>query len=125
MKRFIVLILALIYFTTSSGMVVNLHYCMGKISSVKVNVLAKNLCGCGKKETKGCCKTEHKVVKISDNHNPSYTNYSFENTFSTVPVTYYFVANSYAVNAQTKQFVNHSPPLINEEIFLRNCVFRI
>jgi CDGSH-type Zn-finger protein len=126
MKRFTVAILAIIYFTISTGMVINMHYCMGKLRSVNVDVLAKNLCGCGKKETKGCCKTEHKLVKLEDNHKASVADFIFQSPVCILQNTYSLINTPLInVNEQTA-YNNHSPPLLSQQdTYLRNCVFRI
>jgi hypothetical protein len=67
MKRLLVCILAFLYFAMSSGFVLNVHYCKGKIKSVDVALVASQLCEC-KKKTKTCCKTQQTVVKLSDKH---------------------------------------------------------
>ncbi len=65
MKKFIALIVAIIYLTVSTGFIVNVHYCMGKVSSIKLEQTAKKCC-C-KKTCKKCCKTEQKIVKLNSN----------------------------------------------------------
>jgi CDGSH-type Zn-finger protein len=126
MKRFTVAILALLYFTISTGMVVNIHYCMGKVSSVNVDVLAKNLCACGKKETKGCCKTEHKLIKLEDNHKASFADVVFNVPAQEIEHPYNLI-NAQPISLTDKTaFNNHSPPILyQQDIYLQNCVFRI
>ena len=68
MKKVTVAILAVIYLAVSSGVVMTLHYCMGKIASVDV-MHKSDKCGkCGMNFTDGCCKDEFKIVKLSDSH---------------------------------------------------------
>lgn len=126
MKRSAVAILALLYFTISTGMVVNIHYCMGKVSSVNVDVLAKNLCACGKKETKGCCKTEHKLIKLEDNHKASFADVVFNVPVHEIQIAYnLFVQPDFALSNQAA-YNNHSPPILSkQDSYLQNCVFRI
>lgn len=70
MKKFLVTILALIYLGLSSGIAMNVHYCMGKVSSMDLFHNAKDKCSkCGMKNgTNECCKDEFKIVKLSDSH---------------------------------------------------------
>ena len=69
MKKAVIAILALLYIVTASGIVVNLHYCMGKLASVEYGIDTHETCGkCGMKDTPGCCETESKVVKVQDEH---------------------------------------------------------
>ena len=69
MKKAVIAILALFYIVTASGIVVNLHYCMGQLASVDYGTDTHETCGkCGMKDTPGCCETESKVVKVQDEH---------------------------------------------------------
>lgn len=130
MKRIIVSIIALIYFTVSSGMIMNVHYCMGKVSTIQINQVPDERCICGlpKKETssKGCCKTEFTVVKLADTHKASSASYDIQ-----TPVV--LVARSLSqleaslYNTSLKIYADiHGPPLLSEQdTYLLNCVFRI
>jgi hypothetical protein len=128
MKRSAVAILAIIYFAISSGVVVNIHYCMGKMSSAKLQAWTSNSCGCGKKmeSKKGCCKTELKLVKLEDAQKASYADFAIH-----TPVTPLFTElNLLQTPSYTVQDINypqeHSPPGISkQDTYLRNCVFRI
>ena len=128
MKRSVVAILAIIYIAISSGVVVNIHYCMGKMSSVKLQAWTPSSCGCGKKmeSKKGCCKTELKVVKIEDAQKAAYADLAVA-----APVTPFVtdlnLLQTPFYNAQlTVLPKEHSPPVISgQETYLRNCVFRI
>lgn len=130
MKRVLVSIIALIYFTVSSGMVMSVHYCMGEVSNIQVNQVPEEGCICGmsKKETssKGCCKTEFTMVKLADNHKASSVSYDIQ-----APVA--LVARSLSqleaplYNTSIKIYADiHGPPLLSEQdTYLLNCVFRI
>ncbi|MBS4043901.1 MAG: hypothetical protein KGZ59_08820 [Chitinophagaceae bacterium] len=65
MKKALAFILSIIYFTISTGFIVNVHYCMGKIDSVNIEQSSKKCC-CKKKHKK-CCNTQKQLVKVSDN----------------------------------------------------------
>ncbi|NDC76449.1 MAG: hypothetical protein EBZ67_00975 [Chitinophagia bacterium] len=68
MKRIAAICLSLVYLAMVSGVVVNTHYCMGKVASVAIGHSENDRCGdCGMANT-GCCKDEVKVFKVSDTH---------------------------------------------------------
>ena len=68
-KRLSIAILALLYLGLTSGVVKNLHYCMGQLSNVEYGYDDHDLCGkCGMEEKDGCCNTELKIVKVEDSH---------------------------------------------------------
>jgi hypothetical protein len=126
MKRFIVTILALLYFTVSSGMVMNIHYCMGKIRSVKLQATAKKMCGCKKQqEKKSCCKTEHKLIKVQDSHKASAAGIDIAAPVALLPEQPFQVYTPAATIVRLHSVNNNSPPGTGTDIYLRNCVFRI
>jgi len=68
-KKSIILILAFLYLGITSGVAMNIHYCMGAIASVDYGVDKTDGCGkCGMKDKDGCCHTESILLKISDAH---------------------------------------------------------
>ncbi len=127
MKKFLTTILAVIYLSVSSGMVMNIHYCMGKVNSVKLAVLPAASCMCGKPMSKkGCCRTEAKLVKLEDAQKAAYTDFTIK-----LPIAVLFTAlnllQTPSYNAQQIVLPQvHPPPLLSEQdTYLRNCVFRI
>lgn len=133
MKRFFTLILLFAYLFTSSGASINLHYCMGKLADWsywdKADRRKCGKCGMEKKTNscKGCCKDEHKWVKIQDDQKANYISIylaqlqpaeavSFPNNF-----TDQFFNSTVALLAQS----NAPPRRCVIAIYKRNCVFRI
>ncbi len=126
MKKLIVSFVAILYFTVSSGVVVNLHYCMGKLSSTKIDVLAKNLCGCKTKKTGGCCKTTHKLIKIEDSHKFSVNDFSIQTPLSSISI--HTIASQdflQSIEANKSTFTNAPPQFLRQNIYIHNCVFLI
>ncbi len=126
MRKATIAILALLYIFTTSGVVVNSHYCMGALASVSYGHEEPESCGkCGMTEKDGCCHSELKLVKLDDVHQQTIKAEKIAgvailpaNYFETEPASYnsdkYF-HNSY-----------HSPPdqRINA-VYLHTNVFRI
>ncbi len=99
---------------------------MGKVSKVKIEVAPKKMCACGKKETKGCCKTESKFVKLNDNHQATYADFHVAVPFHTIPSIYSYTKTTFTSQINATPFNNHSPPIAaTPHIYLLNCVFRI
>ena len=126
MKRLLTLFVTIIYFCISSGFVMSVHYCMGKISKVNVEIVPSKYCICGKKETKGCCKTESKFIKLSDDYQATYADVSIVAPFHIVP-NFYTITNSIVVNSNVKlAFNTYSQPIVSPQpIYILNCDFRI
>lgn len=113
--------------TVSSGVAMEIHYCMGKRAGVDFYKTAGDTCGrCGMKEKKGgCCNDEHLFYKLDDAHKNVYNNY---NAFiSPVIVMHDFsVYVTATVLPVEKRFVQKAPPGdYGPPIFIKNCVFRI
>jgi hypothetical protein len=126
MKRSLVAILALIYFAISSGVVLNVHYCMGRVSSVKLDLAGAKTCACGKSEPKKCCKTELKVFKIEDTQKAAFASYDIQAPVAIITnETGIFYLPEY-LSADHQSHYAHSPPLLSaQDTYLRNGVFRI
>ena len=57
------------YLTTTSGVIMNIHYCMGRLASINYGAKQDNSCGqCGMEQKKDCCHTEHQLIKTDDKH---------------------------------------------------------
>jgi len=127
MKRFIVSIIAVLYFTVSSGMVVSMHYCMGKLKTTKVQLTNTKTCCCKKTESKkSCCKTQQHFVKLDDNHQASYADYKIEVPTAFIASTYFLAQQDNGITKNQHTSTIHAPPLSKEQsVYLLNCVFRI
>jgi hypothetical protein len=80
LKKAITILLALVYFGTSIGATIHMHYCMGEITGWGLTVNASQKCGkCGMEKSVnngvGCCKDEIKVIKNNSDQktNPTVT----------------------------------------------------
>jgi hypothetical protein len=130
MKRFLVSILLMVYFTVSTGFAISLHYCMDRLASAELGASSKDTCGnCGMhvEDNGGCCRDEVQVVKLSTDHFASQYKLSFQQLQvpAVLPASFFeIIAPSFT--SHTKEITAHSPPLpAQEDIYLRNCVFRI
>lgn len=127
MKKFFALILTIVYMTASSGVVVNVHYCMGKMASVQMDNSTDNLCKCGvKTSSKGCCHNEVKVVRMTNLHKQSVAvSYVFVST-ALLPVAVSLIDISKTYTSDVNITVANNPPdLASNKVYLSNCVFII
>ena len=128
MKKFITAILAILYLGVSSGVAMEIHYCMGKKAGVELYGSDNDKCGkCGMTEKKGgCCKDEHKFYKLEDSHKNVFNTLDFE-----APVA--IIANNFPeyqfqkINDPASALIkNHSPPKYNGPfVCILNCIFRL
>ncbi len=125
-KRPFIALLTVIYFAVSSGIVIDTHYCMGKLFSVQLNAFGKKSCGCGVSEENSCCKTELKVFKVDDVQQPSYADFALP--LNALPLSAnHSVFDAAMYTGPADLYANgHSPPLLLwQDTYLQNCVFRI
>jgi hypothetical protein len=126
-KKFVAFILAVLYFTASSGVVFNVHYCMGKVSSVKVDNFSNSFCKCGKKETNNsCCSSEFKVVKLNGDYKATSSNIDSRIVTDILPVKVSLIDLSKTTSQLTLVLVaNAPPPDPLNRLYIANCVFRV
>lgn len=131
MKKFVVFILAFVYLSLSVGATVHLHFCMDKLVSSGLWHDKDDKCGkCGMEKSQekdnGCCKDEHKQVKLETEHKGAVT-YSLSELISfalPTPVFEVPVINLPTVTEQNP--LSHAPPRSGDiAVYIRNCVFRI
>lgn len=111
MKKIFASILAVLYFTASSGVVLNMHYCMGKLASVNVENLSLKSCMCGPDEPKsGCCGDEIKVLKVKNVHQASVADVAVKVPVCTLPTYTSLIDVSKLRGQQVSRPLAHAPP---------------
>ena len=130
MKKASAVILFFIYLAATSGIVINSHYCMKKLVSVRIFEKKASVCGlCGMHmhANSGCCHDETKVLKmVQDQVKTPVTIYEISSLKSAVSYVSGFITAPVTSRDNQRHFCNHSPPLLSvRDIYLRNNVFRI
>ena len=120
----------LLYFAVTSGVVINSHYCMKRLASVRLFETHAKVCGrCGMETHKsnGCCRDEVKVVKlVLDQDIQEVASYHIPALEIIAVTPSEFIVASFENNYLQRHFHNHSPPLLSaQDIYLQNNVFRI
>ena len=118
------------YLAVSSGVIINLHYCMNRLASTELfgsNTTQCGKCGMDIHQADGCCHDEVQYLKIDDDQRATAF-LSFElpsiTGMCTTPSAF-IVATLYAV-PEKRHLLNHSPPLLSaQDSYLQNSVFRI
>jgi hypothetical protein len=138
MKKFLTTILALLYLSASMGATIHLHYCMGKlISWGLIDRDSKNctFCGMAKDDPamhcqsgmKGCCKDEHRHIKIDKDQKATESGYKFQSPpFDILSTCFGIPRDSYfSAHVVINPNINAPPDLTKVPVFLRNGNFRI
>lgn len=128
MKKGIATILLLLYVAFSSGVVINLHYCMDRFDSAQFGATQSEFCGkCGMHttESNGCCHDQVKIFKIDDEQQVAGFSFKFKAPVATINYTTVFNTEITGGVLIAQKFIDHPPPLSKQDSYLQNCVFRI
>jgi hypothetical protein len=127
MKKLFLAILTFIYMGVSSGIAMDVHYCMGKV--LKVDLYAKDNGKCDKckiNEKKSCCGEKHKFYKLSNAHQNVNNNLSFSPVLTAIVIPYHLYSMQYVAAISCKAVANNSPPIYaGPSACILNCTFRI
>lgn len=128
MKKVLVIFLASVYIAISSGVIVNTHYCMGKIAEVVFgHDESGNDCDtCGMKAAQGCCRDEVKVVKLADSHSFVQQTIDFVKAPVLLPDLIAYDNTETVIPSVSIIHGIHGPPdRPAVPLHVLNCVFRI
>lgn len=128
MKKIYIGILAFVYMAVSSGVALELHYCMGDKAGMDLYGSSTGKCGkCGmaEKDT-GCCHDEFKFYKLSDSHKTVSNDIIFTAAEFVVVKDFSLYSWQMPANIAAAAVNNNSPPIYTEpSACIMNCVFRI
>lgn len=128
MKYFYIGILAILYLAVSSGVALELHYCMGDKTGMDFYGSSSDTCGkCGMSEKDtGCCHDDYKFYKLSDSHKSVSNDINFTASSFAVNSDYNIYDWQMPDNTAIAAVNNHSPPDdTGPSARIMNCVFRI
>lgn len=129
MKKIIVTILAIAYLGTSTGAMVNMHYCMGKLANWGLGNDDSRTCGkCGmEKQNKGCCKDEHKFFKSQTDQQTTVSAFHLLQIVAVaLPVSCFEIPSVDIFTISKENPISHAPPQDSDvAVYIRNCVFLI
>ncbi|MBY0426990.1 MAG: hypothetical protein K2Q22_15245, partial [Cytophagales bacterium] len=125
-KSLAIVLVAIFYLMSTSGMVISIHYCMGKVSSVELFASMKKPCGCGEKDSKpSCCKDEVKQLK-TDPSKASQTTVKFQKFSSSPALVFHIIPKDgiFSANISQNPSLNYLASGSGKvPIYLRNNVF--
>lgn len=131
MKKFTTAILALLILSTSMGMTVEIHYCMGKAVAASLwqgddAMDACTRCGMEKQAQTGCCQDEEKVIKTDSAKKTENTLLaSFSYVLIPSSPKYHLEQSALPQTDKAQLSANESPGIGSVPLYIRNCLFRI
>lgn len=128
MKRFVTILLLIIYASSIAGIGIKTFYCCNKVRTVSAVLLLDRSAGSEKrKDHKGCCDTKYSFFKVKDNHKaasginaPLLPLISILFDISHPPVYSYFRRDLPVAHRS-----NAPPPFDGRTPYMMNCVYRI
>lgn len=131
MKKLVVTILSFLYLTSTIGATVHFHYCMDKLVDSGLWHNNDKQCGkCGMEKSQendnGCCKDEHKQVKLETDHKGVSAYQLTEPGAAALPVPLFEITDINLPTVTEQIPRSHAPPRSGDiAVYIRNCVFRI
>ena len=128
MKKIYIGILAVLYMAVSSGIALELHYCMGEKAGMELYGSSSETCGkCGMTDKdSGCCHDEFKFYKISDSHKTVSNDIDLTASAFAVVTDYNIYDWQMPDNTVIVAVNNNSPPDdTGPSSRIMNCVFRL
>lgn len=130
MKRFITILLAFLYVTLTCGFTVNVHYCMGELSSVNLKSHADDVCSmCSKpgKKKGNCCKDEYRYCKVDvSSHQVAKVQQSDEPSVKVLHLPVIIVPVPALPQIRLTAVNNHGPPDYgNIPLYIQYCTYLI
>ena len=131
MKKFLVVILSILYMATASGATIHIHYCMDKLVEIGLGSKDGERCaGCGmekhSKVSNACCKDVYKQVKTDKDHKVAEPVVFLMQADALTPVAYIGLPQIFVPSIIEKLPVSHAPPGIGKvNTYILHCVFRI
>jgi hypothetical protein len=132
MKKLLIIIIAMLYISTSTGAVIHMHFCMGKLSDWGLwHNDSDNCSKCGMEKNSSqnnkCCKDEQKYIKNTADQKVRETNLQFIQILSSaLPVPFIETTFKEFSSVTEENPRTNAPPLINSVLlYIRNCTFRI
>ena len=129
LKKTLLILFCFIYFTSSVGVAVNLHYCGGKLKSISLTHSDEANC-CGKKKMKkiNCCKEKSVTYKVKDNQDSGNKSIAVQNPIKIIDTNYLSSLTNFVKINSGLSFVpdyGEPPDIDYGSTYLLNKVFRI
>ena len=131
MKKLVVILLLFVYGVTTVGATVHLHFCMNKFVGWDFSENENRTCSkCGMKDVaikKGCCKDEHKQLKIDNDHQKSTVTF-LTNELAAPIILSILPIHTFAILGQklhlaTYNLPPHTPPI--QRLHILYCTYLI
>lgn len=131
MKKFLAAILTILYLSTSIGIAIRLHYCMGRLVEWSLIGKSSSVCGkCGMEKDPGsdnnCCRDECTQIKVDKDHKLLENSIGINDVKQATEITFFHHLGSSPVSIYVKLAKTKDPPTsCTSSLYVLNCVYRV
>lgn len=122
-------ILLMSFIISSSGLAIELHYCMGRLAEVELPGEEHDRCGlCGMKDKAGCCHDELKFFKLDDSYKHIQNDISLASPVKMLaePEDFFFsFATAFTTQLISARQIHGPPDLSGKERCDLYCIYRL
>jgi hypothetical protein len=128
MKKFLVILLLMVYGASSSGMTLHLHYCCGKLDKIDFTPAQAKPCGTDIKDhemgSKSCCDNKQVSLQVKSAQDPGKV---FQPSFGFVAIqtfeTNFFTSHAFENRKLLPE--NFAAPPLKKDLTHLYCIYRI
>lgn len=128
MKKLLVILLLIMYGTSSFGMTIHFHYCCGKLKKIDLTPPKESDCKAVSTHMMGakrCCDNKQVELKIKSEQDASKVFHPSFHLDAAEPLQHNYSAFTPLQNKKLIPEVFAPPPIASQPLFILNCVFRI
>jgi hypothetical protein len=126
MKRLITFLVAVFYLAVSSGIALQVHYCMDEVAAFTLLPADSDKCDtCGMKGN-SCCRNEITFIKLQDAHKQPVIGFEAQSFVSVLPEKVYAVLPAGLVLITKQRFSGISPPPeLSRKKYVLHCRYNV
>ena len=110
MKRLITFLIAVLYLGVSSGIALQVHYCMDEVAAFTLMPADSDKCDtCGMTDN-SCCRDEVTFIKLQDAHKQPVVGFEAHQFVSLLPERFFVSIDAGEVVLSHRTFTGTSPP---------------
>ena len=126
MKKLVVILVTLIYGLSSTGAIVNLDYCCGKLANISLLPVEKNDCDDGCMKASSCCDSKQIFLKVKGEQEVAAKWVSSQKQSPTSITIVPGAADLTPVMRPTHKFSTGPPATaLQVPLFIQQCVFKV
>lgn len=115
MKRLFTFFIAVLYLGVSSGVALQVHYCMDEVAAFTVMPKPSDKCDtCGMKGN-SCCRDEVTFLKLQDDHKQQAFNFEAQKFVASLPEVLILSDHSSCKTRAVTAFTDSSPPPLSPQ----------